>query len=414
MHTINLEVYVPKHLPETKEPPTVISGAKQPATGNYGAKQPGTGHFGAKQLVTRQYGDTISSSIRKRALGNATHNVAFLKVHKAGSTTAMNIFLRFAIDKELNIALPNRSKGYGFNYLGYGDTVRRKNLVPLPPGESYNILCNHVIYNRNAFRDIMPNDTVYVAILREPTNHFISASQYYGFYKTLEKLAGNGSYTPSKLIGAFLRSPKEYKKKLNSVYVHNRMLYDFGLSQSHWDSTVLVHNYIQQLGKDFKLVMLMEYFDESLVLMRRFLNWNMKDILYIPRNVLKTGEKISIDPEVIDLLKHWNTADYKLYKHFQQKFWTQVSQEGPEFFLEVQQFKLINKQTKDFCIDLKRTASHKVPTLRWTVRSSQWNEEFTITSHDCQIMLMDELPMLQWLITEAHQRSIGLQRHITA
>jgi galactosylceramide sulfotransferase len=198
-----------------------------------------------------------------RAQSSPTQNVAFLKVHKAGSTTAMNIFVRFAVDNQLNIALPNRSNGPGFNYIGYGNTVKRDNLVPLPPGESYNVLCNHVVYNRDAFREIMPNNTAYVAIIREPTNHFISASQYYGFDTSLKKLAGNDAKTKthSQLIGDYLRSSDADKKKLKAKFVHNRMMYDFGLPRMHWEDVTIVRRYIEELDRDFKLVMLMEYFD---------------------------------------------------------------------------------------------------------------------------------------------------------
>jgi hypothetical protein len=55
-----------------------------------------------------------------------------------------------------------------------------KELVPLIAGESYNILCNHVVYNRQAFRAIMPRDTMYVGILREPVANFMSAFSYNG------------------------------------------------------------------------------------------------------------------------------------------------------------------------------------------------------------------------------------------
>jgi hypothetical protein len=118
-------------------------------------------------------------------------NVAFLKVHKAGSTTVQNMFLRFAKRNELNVILPRP-----FNYLGFDETINMQNVYPPPKNENYNILCNHVIYNKAAFYKLMPRDTVFTAIVRNPITHILSAAQ---FLTTLflECLAFNGTYTTS-------------------------------------------------------------------------------------------------------------------------------------------------------------------------------------------------------------------------
>jgi hypothetical protein len=121
--------------------------------------------------------------------------------------------------------------------------------------------------------------------------------------------------------------------------------------------------------------------------------------------VLKTGKKFNLDQNVVALLKQWNMADFQLYAHFQCRFWKQVLREGVDVFLEVQHFKLINKQAKEYCTQLQTAKLTTRTVSSETIRSSRWNDEFTITSRDCEIMLMDELPMMKWLITDAHKRN---------
>ncbi|XP_055954364.1 ras-related protein rapA-like, partial [Patella vulgata] len=48
-------------------------------------------------------------------------------------------------------------------------------------------------------------------------------------------------------------------------------------------------NYLDIIKNDFSLVLIMEYFDESLVLMRRLFCWELKDIIYLKLNVNKRG-----------------------------------------------------------------------------------------------------------------------------
>lgn len=326
-------------------------------------------------------------------------NVSFLKVHKAGSTTLMNIFLRFAIEHRLNIVLPWKSSGFGFNYLGYGETVSKSKIVPLPANETYNILCNHVVYNKAAFRSIMPKDTVYVGIIREPVSHFTSAASYYGFYKHLrEQTAGN--IPRGKVMSEYLKNPGQLK--IPTYFVNNRMSFDFGIPKEKFHDDKYVTDYIRQLGTDYKLVLIMEYFQESLVLMKRLLCWDTKDILYVPLNAMRSKPDFDLDNRDVEHLKKWNSADFKLYEHFHQVFGAKVESLGDDFKEEVKSFKNIQEHVKGFCtkaVNLVRNTS-----FIYTVPKTKWNESFTVTVNDCRLMMESELPMMRRLIEKAWLR----------
>ncbi|KAL4229829.1 Galactose-3-O-sulfotransferase [Mactra antiquata] len=322
---------------------------------------------------------------------NKKVDVSFLKVHKAGSTTVMNIFIRFALSHKLNLVLPAKSSGFGFNYLGYGKTVSKENIVPLPKTEDhYNILCNHVVYNKNAFRSILPNDTVYVGILREPVSHFSSAGFYYGFVKALNDA--------SVKISDFLSNPKKYN--FGTYYVNNRMSFDLGIPTDRFHDNQFVDDYIQELDNDYSLMMIMEHFHESLVLLRRTLCWSTKDILYVPLN--SRGQKTEFDLNEKDLenLRKWNSADFKLYNHFYNVFQRKIESQGDDFIQEVQSFKAIQESVKLYClIERKKRGKGSDPFL--TIEETNWSDGFLVTDEDCDLMIEHELNTMKRLIDQA-------------
>lgn len=324
-------------------------------------------------------------------------DVSFLKVHKAGSTTVMNIFLRFAIEHNLNIVLPHKADGFGFNYLGYGKTVSRDSIVPLPDNESYNILCNHVVYNKEAFRSIMPADTTYVGILREPISHFISAASYYGFYKSLKEMFKNDTLNA---VSEFLHEPKSFP--INTYFVNNRMSFDFGISKVKFNDEQFIDNYIKELDSDYELVMIMERFQESLVLLRRTLCWNTKDILYVPLNQMSNKPDFQLDDEDLERLKKWNSADLRLYAHFRAKFDSKVLEQGQDLQEEVKSFKEIQESVKQFCSRMIQVANNDEAVM--TVPETRWGASFYVSSNDCRLMTESELPMMKRLITNAWKR----------
>ena len=72
------------------------------------------------------------------------------------------------------------------------------------------------------------------------------------------------------------------------------------------------------LKQEFDLVMLMEYFDESLVLLKRRFCWKMEDILYFELNERMGIEKQDVTSQVREQIRKWNSADVLLYDAFNQ------------------------------------------------------------------------------------------------
>jgi len=70
-----------------------------------------------------------------------------------------------------------------------------------------------------------------------------------------------------------------------------------------------VAEYIQFLDEEFDLVVNMGYFDESPVMMKRMLCWEMDDILYVKLECQDKEKATSLSAKVKENIRNWNKAD---------------------------------------------------------------------------------------------------------
>ncbi|XP_067661371.1 uncharacterized protein [Haliotis asinina] len=325
------------------------------------------------------------------------HNISFLKVHKAGSTTVSNILQRYAVRNNLNLVLPDKLVGEsGFNILGYGPLFSADMVIPVPEGHTFNILCNHVVYNRRVMDQLMPANTFYFAIVRSLEERFMSAMNYFGQVALImDEMKDNPGFTLKDVMPYFFIN--QTVRGLYKEYVINSIAYDFGFP-TYKVSEDYTQSYLMKIDKEFDFVMIMEYFDESLVLLKRRLCWGLRDILYIKRN---TYQHISppLTEEDRNKLYESQNLDHRIYQHFYGKFWDEMLAEGRDIFHEVANFKLVQKQVFDFCRkDRKRRRNILY------ISSSKWNEEFRLTTSDCRQMKMTELIMVQQMMDRARER----------
>lgn len=326
--------------------------------------------------------------------------VAFLKVHKAGSTTVMNIFLRFGVSHNLNIVLPRTTSQTTFNYIGYGETIQESRIIRIPDNETFDILCNHVVYNKEAFQRVLGPDAVNIGIIRDPFTQFPSAALYYGITNQIRKRFGV-KIDDQRLLSTYLYSPDLFG---HTVHTHNGMFFDFGLPTKQFYNESAINNHIVELDKDFALIMLVEFFDESLVLMKKLLCWDLKDILYVPLNINKRKEKnpIVLSEEDKQNLFKYNYADFKLYLYFRNKLLRQIKNAGKDFNKEVNHFQTVQSSVTQYC-HVKQKAAFSGSDV-FTVPSSSWNQDFVITPSECKFMMQSELPLLKELIKKADER----------
>lgn len=63
------------------------------------------------------------------------------------------------------------------------------------------------------------------------------------------------------------------------------MSFDLGLDHKSVSDEEEIEEFIKMTEKEFDLVLIAEYFDESLVLMKRMLCWDFEDIIYVKHKI---------------------------------------------------------------------------------------------------------------------------------
>lgn len=257
---------------------------------------------------------------------HSVKSVLFLKTHKTGGSSVANILYRFAKRKDLSVALP-RNQIFSF----YWPWSFQVNFVDNLPSEKPNILCSHARYNQTSMKLIMPPDTKFITILRHPISRFESAF----LFEDLPAFLGISS--SSNPFYQILHKFDKYKSDINTMYtLRNGMSFDLGLEPEDFENTEVIRNFISSVERDFDLVLLLEYFDESLVLLKHHFCWSLEDVLYLKHNArLQYFKRHHIPKQFRDGFLQWNKADVYLYRHFNRTFWKKVDSHGENFWYEV-------------------------------------------------------------------------------
>ena len=268
--------------------------------------------------------------------------ILFLKTHKTGSSTITNIFFRYGDLRNLSFVLSDGT------LLGWPKRFQLK-FPRLLQSKAPNILCSHARFNQKPMNWLFPKQTSkYVTILRNPVDNFESVFRYMKLGSPLG--VGNGPDSLQTFLENGVSFGK-FKTVKASPLVRNPLLYDLGLSFKYYQNLTAVNEYIQFLDKEFDLVMIMDYFDESLVLMKRLLCWQMEDILYLKLNERQDKEKDTVlNDDVRENVKSWNKADVLLFEYFNKSFWRKIENDGESFYKELTIFRERKSEIKRACV----------------------------------------------------------------
>ncbi|XP_067655793.1 galactose-3-O-sulfotransferase 2-like [Haliotis asinina] len=314
------------------------------------------------------------------------HHIVFVKTHKAASSTVLNIIYRFAQERGLIIILPKVG-----NYLK-GKHLNKTNILPPPKGKKFDILCNHAIFNYTSFSSYLPPDTEYIGIVREPFQRFISAVYYFRFTHTHKYLQQIPARHGSKIMMKYLENPMAWEP-LNPLesQTNNRMALDFGFPVQLFHNESLFEEYLVTLNKTFRVIMVAEKFDESLILVKRFLNWSLKDVVYIVKNKARFKPRIpQIEGKYMMNFHQVSNLDKKLYDFALKRLKNQIEKEGPDFQKEVEYFKTLRENVANFCSRWQRKRQLEIP-------PSNWSRGFTLNRRGCAVIRMEEMPFVTYL-----------------
>lgn len=268
----------------------------------------------------------------------------FVKTHKTASSTILNILFRFGEKHRLRFALPNRRNDFLYPLRFQSSQVK-----DYRPGECFNIVCNHMRFDRREVAKLLPPDAAYITILRDPVGLFESSFHYYHSAVPLTwRIRGEDK------LAQFLEHPQRFYSPgaLNSFYLKNLLFFDFGLENNLEADDPQVMTAIHDLSKHLDLVLIAEYFEESLILLKDMMCWTTEDILYFKLNVRKSSSVSRLTPDLKAKARRWNGADWNLYRHFNATFWARVEAFGRgRMKKEVEELRRMNAEMKVICIE---------------------------------------------------------------
>lgn len=311
-------------------------------------------------------------------------HIAFLKVHKAASSTAQNIFMRFGWKRNSTFVLSPAKNQFGYpNIISLRESLTDSNILPPPEGKHFDILCNHVFYTREAFSHFMPNDTAFIGIIREPFELYKSILNYFRPRYIFNKI--EGEFPGSQ----FLRDPKKYEPpgRLSNSWTNSRMAIEYGFPEELFKkyNQTKVEEYLAKLDKEFRVVIVSEYFEDSVVLMRRLLHWQTSDILFLKQNVARHKDETKLSKAFDrDFYKNYAKLDYALYNFFYRRLREQIRAEGPDYDDELLAYKELRKNVEDYC------SQNEVQTPM-SVEKTDWGEAFQVSKEDCGNMKRGEI-----------------------
>jgi len=289
----------------------------------------------------------MSSLMQVSCDAGPSKNVAFLKTHKTGSSTMSNIMLRFADTHNLTVGLPLEGKWELGGYPAYID----KQLID-PQLPQYNVLGHHFRFNKEKLDEFMPIETKYVTIIRSPVDNVESVFGFFQDQMPFEEWLGDVNATDR--LKTFYAEPTKYFKRDTDWYFRskNHMFFDIGYDVNKAEDEAYVNEAIQSMDAHFTLILLTDYFDESLILMKHLLCWDWDDIVYIKFKMRIEEAKAEVNLELSQKILSWNHADHMIYDYFNTTFWKRVEAFGAaKMDEELVNFRDEQKKAEAECIE---------------------------------------------------------------
>lgn len=260
----------------------------------------------------------------------------FLHIPKTAGSSLRKVVERFYSPKEIYLiyekAHNNMHDRNDFKALSDSEKLKIK------------IFMGHVSFGLHNY---IPQACSYVTMLRDPIEKAISLFSYvsnkdvnHRYYKRIE--------SEKMSLADFINSGMAVEADNHQVRVISGIEPEFGKCTSE-----LLEIAKENLKKHFLVIGLAEYFDESVLLMKRTFGWRVPLQLSLKRMVSgvdspfyeKTNvsvgrpRKEDLSSEDLAAVKKYNELDIQLYLYARELFQEQINQQGPSFTKELEKIK---------------------------------------------------------------------------
>lgn len=249
---------------------------------------------------------------------NKPFNIYFLKTHKTAGSAVNNVLLRIALKRNIT----------------YIDQLRKFS------DSRYKIFTKHTIHNPNLSNSVFSKkNSIYITILRNPVSQFLSGLNYYpdeisnfpNFFKNYQK-----------------NMLKSYPKKSKyNCWTRNLMSYDLGIVTCGGKFEVSKRQLLEKVYKDFDIVLLTEYFNEGMILLKKTFGLQYEDVVSFKINEgfrSPTEKQRNLVEKIIRKESKADMILYEFYKNFYEKI-------RPKLESEVKILERLNKEYINKCIE---------------------------------------------------------------
>lgn len=203
------------------------------------------------------------------------------------------------------------------NYLSRTELFNKSSILNTPWGHfPVDVFTLHNRWNYNETLALLGSSVITFTIVRDPVNQFESLYSYMGL-----------SLTYGMDLKSFIRVLKDKlnltdtsRRGSNGLFGRNQIAFDLGINPSEFDNEFKINKRIEQLDKQFDLVMIAERMEESLILLADLLCWPLEHVKYLELNVRKPEKYVILSKDERETLAHWLNVDSKIYNYFNGKF----------------------------------------------------------------------------------------------
>ncbi|CAH1791179.1 unnamed protein product [Owenia fusiformis] len=318
---------------------------------------------------------------------NPKTNIVFVKVHKCASSTLSNIFQRFGEKHHLKFLLPEDNCYLG----GYPEPFK---ILPGYRGHKYNMMVNHMVFNKQPIRELMPEDTVYIGVVRHPVSHLQSIYNYFKLWERGLPALDQFEQNPILFYGGA-------KTDLAKTQVKNFQSFHYKLAASANPKATEVERFVKTIDRQFDFVIVADHLKESLLLLKDFLCWSMEDILFVSHKV-RNKDSISgehhIDLKLVERnIQKWSLADFALFEHFNKTLWNKIANIDPDMFENQlneynNQLEIVRETCSKYGLSTKNNYENKA-TLNENNSTEHEESEFS----RCSLMYLNPVQYVQRL-----------------
>ncbi|CAF0802503.1 unnamed protein product [Brachionus calyciflorus] len=225
-------------------------------------------------------------------------NIYFVKTHKTASSALQNVLIRLADKRKMRVVnnLEKEAK-----------IVQSQNL-------KNKIFFIHGRHDKQVAELAFPrNNSFYMTILRNPVDQLVSSINYFPSLKNASELLINNIENET-FVQELGKDDRIY------CLLRNSASYELGLVDCGEPYKGSKENLIERFKQDFDFVILTEYFNEGLILLKSLLNLSYRDIVCLSVNQ-GTKKKETKDRQWAEsIIKKVSNADVILYNYYKKKY----------------------------------------------------------------------------------------------